>query len=474
MKQEKKYCRYCGMEIGKSWRKCPFCRKVQDEKEGNSTYPKNNMFSITTIKRGLWRFFKKKDPAWFEYTVCQNPDLEECIVFNNTSSDIKKASAEFAMQMDVKKKKSNKVRIFLPVGTGRTDVITAAQAIKLFTKKNPSVKVEILVQDKNTVKYIEELDELDQYLLKGQCVSTERQEVGYYEYDNSWTNNWTPTSPPDWLNFYNNHLTYEFDAVEETVLLEEYDSEGETDDAEYESDAVEENALPEEYDSEGETDDAVEENVLPEEYDSEGKTDDAEEDSATEECDKTEPNAIDSDFAAGGTTVLANNAGKTWRKDLGGFISTPSSSATGYGEGLIFPVYAPTSGGTIDTKLDELIRNKSKNSFVQKLYYYIDKKGMSDVETYKAAHLDKRTFSKLRSKADKYRPSKQTAIAFALGLHLDIKETSDLLASAQLMLSDASDSDIIVSYCISKNIYDMFTINEYLEHYNQPLFPMYN
>lgn len=117
--------------------------------------------------------------------------------------------------------------------------------------------------------------------------------------------------------------------------------------------------------------------------------------------------------------------------------------------------------------LYEYLEQKDQ-SFREMLFDLIDRSGMTDVECYKKANVDKRVFSKIKSNND-YRPSKQTAIAFAISLHLSLDETQALLATAGFTLSMSTVFDKIIRYFIQTENYDVFEINEALFEFDQKL-----
>lgn len=107
--------------------------------------------------------------------------------------------------------------------------------------------------------------------------------------------------------------------------------------------------------------------------------------------------------------------------------------------------------------------------FADTLFYYIDKKGFTDVEAYKRSNVSKKTFSKIKCTPN-YNPSKITAVSFAIGLRLNIEETRRLLRTAGICLSRSNKFDVIIEYFIvSGNYNSIFDVNEVLYQFDQLL-----
>ena len=117
--------------------------------------------------------------------------------------------------------------------------------------------------------------------------------------------------------------------------------------------------------------------------------------------------------------------------------------------------------------LEERLKNKDE-SFSEMLLRLIDERGMKDSDCYNKANVSRKVFSKIRCDRN-YHPKKETALAFALALELDIEGTQQLLRTAGYSLSHSNIADIIVEYHILNGIFKVSDINEMLYEYDQKL-----
>ena len=125
------------------------------------------------------------------------------------------------------------------------------------------------------------------------------------------------------------------------------------------------------------------------------------------------------------------------------------------------------SGLSHALSLDDLISEVGK-SFHETLFEKIRESGMTDVEVYKRANMDRKLFSKIRGNPA-YHPRKDTVLALAIALKLELPEAEEFLARAEYAFSPGSKSDVIIRYFLERRIFDIHTINIALYEHGLPV-----
>ena len=127
----------------------------------------------------------------------------------------------------------------------------------------------------------------------------------------------------------------------------------------------------------------------------------------------------------------------------------------------------PMAAQTLSQSLEDYLKN-ADTGFSEAVLNLIDKSGKKDSEVYKKANLSKQHFSKIRNNPH-YKPNKQTAIALAIALELDLEKTRDLIGRAGYALSNSSKFDLIIRYFIEQGNYNVVEINIALYEFDQSL-----
>ena len=156
---------------------------------------------------------------------------------------------------------------------------------------------------------------------------------------------------------------------------------------------------------------------------------------------------------------------RNWAEECCRSPLPPSRSCSGSppapkkASGFSFPKPKPT--------LAELL-TRTDAGFSETLLKLMDRTGKKDSEIYTRANVSRQHFSKIR-KNPAYKPTKATAIAFAIALELDLEQTRDLIGRAGYALTNSSKFDVIIMYFIEQRNYNLYDINAALFEFDQML-----
>ena len=128
---------------------------------------------------------------------------------------------------------------------------------------------------------------------------------------------------------------------------------------------------------------------------------------------------------------------------------------------------APCAKASVGMSLGDFLKEKDAG-FTETLLLLIKQKGLKNSTVYLKANISKQHFSKLINNPNA-KPSKQTAIALALALELNLEEAKDLIGRAGYALTNSSIFDLVIRYFIEHKQFNVIEINIALYEFDQPL-----
>lgn len=125
--------------------------------------------------------------------------------------------------------------------------------------------------------------------------------------------------------------------------------------------------------------------------------------------------------------------------------------------------------GTSAFKEEDFMQDPSEDlAFLNHLRQLLIEKDLDNATVYKRANISKGAFSKIMC-GDTKKPLKKTVLQLCIGLRLNLEESRDLLASADLAFNPHKTLDKIVIRFIADENYDIWELNAALFACNQPL-----
>ena len=100
-------------------------------------------------------------------------------------------------------------------------------------------------------------------------------------------------------------------------------------------------------------------------------------------------------------------------------------------------------------------------SFTNEVKRLMNERGLTGTELCKRILMDRRLWSKLNTDVE-YQPSRDTATAICIALHLNVEQAEELLKAAGYTLSATRKQDVVMRYFLQNSIYDIDAINEML------------
>ena len=113
---------------------------------------------------------------------------------------------------------------------------------------------------------------------------------------------------------------------------------------------------------------------------------------------------------------------------------------------------------------ENLASSKRVNPFYDSVIAHMERQGFStDADFYNSIGMPRQLFAKIRDASNNL--SKKTVLWIVVGLKLDYSQASDLVRKAGYTFRKGDMRDVVLSYILRNTKYDLFSVNEILEHF---------
>ena len=103
-----------------------------------------------------------------------------------------------------------------------------------------------------------------------------------------------------------------------------------------------------------------------------------------------------------------------------------------------------------------------RSSFSKRVLDWLERRRMRPSEFYRAAGIEKRTFSKMKNDY-LYQPSRDTALRSCFGLRLSWPDALALLRLAGFTFNPSDSRDLALRYCLEHELYDIEGVNALMQ-----------
>ena len=141
--------------------------------------------------------------------------------------------------------------------------------------------------------------------------------------------------------------------------------------------------------------------------------------------------------------------------DTGSFATVDLYDRNPFPERVLPHVFDPETAGRNANFYTDM-------TFTEKLYQLMQQRGLKSPEVYRRANIERSLFSKILSDRF-YMPKKDTAVALAFGLGLDLEQAQDLLKRAGYTLSHSIQRDVAIEYCFMNGLSDVIKVDYTLD-----------